>query len=625
MTRVGLGAAILLLALPLLAWPPRPGEGGLLLFWRALLTGAAFWIGVGYILSTLRIFEPVTLVLAAAGGLAVAIGRFGRRPGVAQRRARDQRMSGLLGALDGTLGEAWSVLGPVVGQAVHRASAAIGRQLRDPYTLGAVAVMAISAGLRLWGPLHQVAPGSSDGYVHLLWTKEFMVGRPFYGGVYPEGMHAIAASVASVFFIDPLNVLRFAGPLFGFLMVLSVYTLTLEVTGSRLGAIVAAAIFGLGTASPLPEQAWRQINDLPQEASAAFFGVGIALALRYLRSAQSEDLWLYGVCVVVELWIHPYAPVFQMVVVGCLVLGQWAARGVGDKSARRVMVVSIVAGVLGLVPLGIGLAAGIPFFHGGVAFALQSVTATTVTAAGPWAALVAAPLYVKVGLPLGLALCTVGLRGDPRRRQRSLGLGLGMVVLWLLYVAHSLGLPSLADAYRVGEFYSMMLCSAGAALFFSGAWGQAAHAPGGLLLAGLLVIPGLVLWPPKAPVPLRYEPVGAGHAYLKISERFTPLSWTIISPVQQYSEVIGRGYHFELATFLADYPLTRAAQASFQLTTAMKTPAVFIYAQTKPIPGANVQQEQEITAWCQAYAQAHPGTMKVFYRAPGFEVFAVGA
>ena len=626
MLRVYLGAAVLLLILPWIAWPGSLEDGRLKAFWRTLLIGVAFWIAVGYLLSALGFFEPITLFLSAVVGVVVARGYRRRLRNSAVTTAPTEQRAMDVGILDRNVGELWRTVIVPAGKQLRRwAGAQCSRPLRDPYTVGTLAVLAASFGLRAWGPLHQVAPGSSDGYVHLLWTKEFMLDHPFYGGVYPEGMHAIAAAIATIFFINPLSVLRFIGPMDGLLMVLGVYTLTRETSGNRLAAITALAIFGLSTNSPLPEQAWRQMNDLPQEASAAFFGYGVALAWEYLRTGRDVALWLYGLCTTVELWIHPYSPAFATVVVGALVVGRWAVHGWRDVVGWRVIAGTTVAGIIGLLPLAIGLALGVPFFHSGLSFVLQSVSGTSKTVSHPLSALITSPLYVQLGAALGLAICVLSVWSVPAKRQDRLGLGLALMAIWLLYMAHSLGLPSLADAYRVGEFYSMLLCAVGVTLVFLGPWGKPSHVGASVAVAGLLVVPGMVRWPPAPPVPAHYEPLDSGKVYLKIERTLTPDTWTIISPVQQYSEVLGKGYHAELSTFLKQYPLSEAADSSFSLPKAMKTPEVFIWVQTHPIPGADVLEQKSIAVWSQAYAQAHPGTMTVYFRNSGFVVYEVKA
>lgn len=626
MLRVYLSAAVLLLVLPWIAWPGSLEAGRLKAFWRTLLIGVAFWIAVGYLLSALGFFEPITLFLAAVAGVVIARGYRHRWRDAAVGRDASRQVAMVMGALDGGLGQLGrTMVLPAAKQLGRWIRTEGARSVRDPYTLVTLALLAASFGLRVWGPLHQVAPGSSDGYVHLLWTKEFMADHPFDGGVYPEGMHAIAAAISTIFFINPLNVLRFIGPIDGLLMVLGVYTVTREATGNRLAAITAMAIFGLSTNAPLPEQAWRQINDLPQEASAAFFGYGVALALEYLRTGKEGALWLYGLCTTVELWIHPYSPAFATVVVGALVVGRWVVHGWHDARGWRIIGGTTLAGIVGLLPLGIGLGLGVPLFHSGLHFALQSVSGTSKTVPHPLAALRTAPLYVQLGAPLGCAMGLVGVWSASPERQDRFGLGLALLAMWLLYMAHSFGLPSLADAYRVGEFYSMMLCAVGVALVFLGPWGQPSQVGAGIAVAGLLVVPGMVRWPPAPPVPARYEPVDSGRVYLEIERTLTPDTWTIISPVQQYSEVLGKGYHAELSTFLKQYPQSEAADSRFSLPQAMKTPDVFIWVQTRPIPGANLPEQNSIAAWSEAYAEAHPRTTTVYFHHSGFVVYEIQA
>ncbi len=674
--RVSLGLAVLVLLLPAFALPRPPGQPPLDRFWELLLTGLIFWIVTVYGLAAIHDFELLTLVPAAALAL-FAARRWGRRarPG---RSGTAEAGTAKRGPIAGPVADdAAPAPGPVPlaglllealdpglpGRLVAgagRGLRALGRGLRRTATrlgdpAGAAGALAVAAAfaLRLGGPLLQVSPGAPDTYVHLLWTNLLLHSRLFPQGVYPEGMHAVAAVVADVFFVDPLNVLRFLGPTDGLLLVLAVYTLALELSGNRLGAAVAAAVFGLGTASPLPEAAWRQINPLPQELGAVFVPLGIAFAVRHLRQGDRASLLLVTASFMAGALIHPYSPAFAGLTVGCLVLAHaWTP---GDARRRGVPLLAAAAGgtLLGLLPILAGRLAGIPFYASSIRF-VQNPNSGSALSPGGLAALIRGNPYLEAGLifALGAIVVSAGRRTPEAARPLWRGFGLALAAMYGLMAAALAGAPLIPEVARTTEFFSIILVPVAAGLLFGGTLAAPEHRVAALALASALVLPALALWPPHFPWPERMEPPGASRAFLDIRNQFTVRQWTIVAPVQQYSETVGRGWHVELSDFVRRFSLAEASDPRFLLlnagTGAILTPDVFIYVETTPLgtnrplqasdlllplpqaAGTAVYQGRQLVAiearayaWCIAYLHSHPSSASIYYQNRTFNVFHI--
>lgn len=655
--QVSLGLGVLVILLPAAVVPARPGERPLDRFWRLLLVGLLFWICAGYLLGALHDFEFLTL--AALGAVCLVLGRRllwrpePLRDGEGAEVPPPDRvpLAGLAleamdpGFLQGRLRAAWGRLrqhgGGVAG--------ALGR-LRDPASAAGVLAIAAAFGLRLAGPLLQAGPGTSDTYVHLLWTNRLLQGQLFPQGVYPEGMHAVAAAIADVFFLDPLTVLRFLGPTAGALLVLAVYTLALEISGNRLAAAVAAAVFGLGTASPLPESAWRQIAPLPQEMGAIFVPLGLAYALRCLRGGGRGALGLLAGAFAAASLIHPYGSAFGGLVVACLALGAVLMPGDRGRPALLTVAAAAAGGLGGLLPLLAGRLAGVALYASSAQFVAHGNAGAT---PGLWGLVQGNP-YLEIGLMLSGALIVLAFRPETRTAAGWLYLGFGLAIgaLYGLMAAASTGAAYVPEIARTSEFLSIVLVPVACGVFFGGRLGQHEHRRAALAVAAVLVLPALALWPPRLPWPQRLEPEGATHSYLRIRTDFTVRQWTIVSPVQQYSEAADRGWHVELDDFVHRFSLGEAADPRFLLenagTGSIATPDVFLFVETTPLGTQGALQAADLLLplpdgsgpqvydgafrraiearayeWGVTYMRAHPGDAGIYYHSPTFVVFHI--
>ncbi len=659
--RVSLGLAVVLLLAPAAALPRPAGQKPLDRFWELLLLGLAGWISLVYLLGTIHDFELLTLLPGA--GLALLLARRLLRPRP-QTPTPDAPPPGGPAQAPPLFGLFLETLDPGLFVRLARGALAwagelahslrrLAVRLADP--AGIVGVLAVAGGfaLRLAGPLLQVSPGAPDTYVHLLWTNLLLHGSLFPQGVYPEGMHAVAAVVADVFFIDPLNVLRFMGPTAGLLLILGVYTLALELSGNRLGAAVAAAVFGLGTGSPLPEAAWRQINPLPQELGAVFVPLAVAFAVRYLRQGERRALVLAAGCFLVGGLIHPYSPAFAGLVVACLVLTHALEPGPGRARSLPLLAAAAGGALAGILPLLLGRLAGIPFYASSIRF-VQNPNAANAASPGNLAHLIRGNPFLEAGLvfAVGALVISFGHRVTAPNRALLRGVGLSLLAIFGLLAAALHGAPLIPAVARTTEFFSILFVPLCAGLLFGGTMAVTARRTAALGLASLLVVPVLAVWPPQFPWPIRMEPAGASRAFLDIRHQFTVRQWTIVAPVQQYSEAAGRGWHVELSDFVRRFSLAEAADPRFLLDNASSgailTPDVFIYVETTPlgsthavsasdlllplpqVAGTSVYQGQDLTAiearayaWCLTYLHSHPSATSIYYRTPTFLVFHI--
>jgi hypothetical protein len=79
---------------------------------------------------------------------------------------------------------------------------------------------------------------------------------------------------------------------------------------------------------------------------------------------------------------------------------------------------------------------------------------------------------------------------------------------------------------------------------------------------------------------------------------YPPYRWTIVSPVDQYSEVLGKGWQEELSLFVQRYTLAQAQDPHFRLAQDRRypllSPYVFLYSEPALFPhGPHVTTSDE--------------------------------
>lgn len=522
-------------------------------------------------------------------------------------------------------------------------------------------VLGYSAWLRFNHSLTRPYLGASDAYVHLAWTKYLSAGDIYKDGIYPYGYHAIISALERLTFMDPLLILRFVGPLGGLLMVLSVYYVARRYcSGLEVPAVLGAFVFGSGQG--LPSIIWRQISPLPQEFAAIFFLPGVYFATRYAETRERRDLALFAECLGITVLIHPYASVYIVIAVAAVVaLKALSGRDVLQTGASLALWGS-VASVVGALPQAIGWAIGKKFHSLG--YVLSSVTAAAPSQGDLplWGRILTGNMFIDVSMAVSVLLLAhilgtlvLGKARPPEAVSQAI-LPLLSLVMNLLYRPAQFGLPSLMDPNRTGIFFSLVA---------SVIYGIFVHRVFRLLGPRLLAVPsrayvatGLTAlavfglgfkYPSRPPTGVRLEYSAAVNNYLVIRGSFPALDWTIVSPVEQYSEVLNKGWHYESWEFVRDFTMEDARNPRFDL--AIPTTYIFIYAEkvllptgqpvdlklageSLPPPGKNpdgqyyknVENRSIIQAkllvWSREYMKSH-SNMSVFYEDSEMVVYMV--
>lgn len=602
-------ALIMLVLLP--AWAVSGWQSGGL---RAsvLAVGAAFWIVVVTVLAYVSSVRYSLLFVIALMGLVVA-----RRyaPKSQERNSGDAEHLRLWDAFE----HPGVALGHMAGGAQRFVGVSWGRFKAQYGAVGMIlTILALLWALAYgsWPWLEQVGPGTPDGYTNLLRIASLTSNSGVYSsGVSPTGVGALGALLSTAFFLPPLNVLRFLYPLADIFTVLASGMLSRQLTQSgRASALVMFLVsvsslahlgFPVNFESPLAMH-WADILVL----------LAWAEAVAWSQSRAKAHIFFAALCILGASLTSPPQAAVGLVVLMALTMGDgWVVAGWGT-----------LAGILGLVPLGLGVLTGHLLSPDGW---LQS----GFPAVAPiWQSLKSASYWLP-WMAVILAIVN-SLRTSTRVRQRFSwavgGLGVATALFGWNVLVSSVVLWS-------GLMGLMVLIAGVDVLLVSGLGQMRARYGLDIGIAGVAVL-GLLV-PAHTPALHQYDPPLAAEATLKIEQALPPYEWTIVSPVNQYSEVLGRGWQEELSLFVQTYSLRDARSSFYQLKNDPRapilTPNVFLLVEPRlypsnvavspkdlslPIATGNATYrgsslsavESRAYYWAMAYHRSHPRTSSIY-------------
>lgn len=435
---------------------------------------------------------------------------------------------------------------------------------------------------------------SSDPYVHLKWAKAMSNNELYVDGVYPYGFEAVIAALNKFYLLDPYEILRFIGPLAGVLLMGTLLFVLFKTYPKD--AVLAASVFAIVAVSSwlYGGYVWRQMSSLSMEYGILFFFPGIYYLADYFRHGRSKSLLLAAECMILTLFIHPYVAVCM----GAAYIFTFLLHA--DQVVRSGMLLKLAgiflaAGVIGVLPLGLGFASGLHFHETSVDFIKDSVSLdarTEYSLAGIWR------MYrdlsfmhaLLAGIPLLAGLTIVALALRPWFKPTALGqetdwrmngvyLLLGLFFFGM-YQAGALGLPVFIPEYRLEIFFVIaaaivMALTVRQAVFFIRNTFLRATAK---LAACALLLQFLWTQPTEAiPPGDRFQYEEAVQAYLEIRDNYPLQKWTIISTIEEYSMVLGYGWHYNLWEF------TKEMQERTKTEVSFPTDYVFLYVEKIPL------------------------------------------
>jgi len=409
---------------------------------------------------------------------------------------------------------------------------------------------------------------SSDPYVHLKWAKLLSTNVLYVDGVYPYGFEAVIAGLNKLYLLDPYYIVRYIGPLTGSLILFTLYyALRKQYPNDRM-FIFAVMLTIVGSYWLFGGYVWRQMSALSMEYGIIFFFPGMYFLTEHFRSGKMSSLLLAAECLALMVLIHPYVAVCAGAAYVFVFLFH-LDHVIRARSLPRLVLVFLAAGTIGVLPLAVGILSGLEFHQTSVDFIVESVSLESApppeqgTLSRLWATYEGNRFFVLFLACLG-ALAVLLLAGAALRsrlapfasdwRMNAVYLLLGLFFFYM-YQAGTLGLPVFIPEYRLEIFFAFAASIVVAlTLHQAVAFIRNRYVSGAVKFTAALLVfthlfnnTGLAIPPPE-----QFQYDEAVDAYLDIRNRYPHQEWTIISPIEEYSMVLGYGWHYNLWEFVKD-------------------------------------------------------------------------
>lgn len=481
-------------------------------------------------------------------------------------------------------------------------------------------VFGLSAYIRFYDSLVNIAPAMSDSYVTLAWMKYINNRMVFHDGIYPQGFHIYLSTLAKASRIDPLLVLRFTGPLNSVMTVYGTYFAGRKLSGQVTGGLAAAFAYGLLT-NAMPYEFQRQAATNSQEFAMIFLCPALVYTWEYLSTGRRAALVIAFGSLTVTGLVHSMVALFTgLSMAAALVAGVLV--GAGWRRTFTVAGAGFAAAIISVIPLGIGYLVGVPLHESSAAFAT-----------GTWVwypPLLDPPMAVALVLPV-LALVPVVVF----RQWRDIGPRLVVLFLmggaYLVYQAPRLGIHNVALMVRSGGFVAVAM-----AIALGVGWGtyvrltaQATRwqALGRTVAAACTLL--AAIWAtrvaaPQPAMPYKMQYNSSVQQYMRISRSYLPTSWLMISDEEGYALAFGVSWHLMLGDFLDHVSPTspRLVYEHPERSEELDYEAVFIFHERVPydvpvdmaralIP-RRIEEERRLLEWIEAYSAVHDN-IQVFY------------
>lgn len=549
-------------------------------------------IVIVHTLSFLKLYETFSLLLAYLVWYIVYSWVRGRSPMAVADALGMKLVANILDMSEGRTGLTGELVSRIknwFSQWKAGTALTIRKTLVNPFAgLFPLALMASAAVIRFSHSIAHSYFGASDSYVHLAWVKYLGANQIYRDGIYSYGYHAVLSALGKLTLLDPYFILRFAGPVAGILLVLSVYHFSIKNFKGPYAALVALIIYGIITDDRFPSEVWRQTAALPQEYSAIFLLPGIHFFNLYIKSSAQRYLWLSAECLAITILIHPYVTVFLSLSYVVMFLC-YPGKVLDLRFFTRTASAFALSFLLGVLPGIIGVLTG-KRFHSTLGYIKQDLQSSG--QAVPAHALTGVfednPFMIMLLIScffvfLYWAVNVLERKDKDGENKIYLVFSLVTLALYALYRAGSTGLLVIMDPNRIATFMAVF-----AAITYAAAVNTfdlirintvLNAVKGAVTVAVFAVI--LLFTPVKIPEGSCFEYDEAANAYLKIKSSYPALSWTIVAPVEQYQQTLGFAWHVELLEFVRK--MTAAQQQDGAKSYSIPTDYIFIFTEKIPL------------------------------------------
>lgn len=419
-----------------------------------------------------------------------------------------------------------------------------------------VSTLLYAAYLRFYDTFINAAPAMSDSYVTLEWMKSISNRILFVDGIYPQGFHIYMATLQKFAFIDPLYILRYTGPLNGVLTTFSMYFVISRTCKDKTSGIIGAVIYGIlitliySNSTLVYGNSERQAATNSQEFGYVFVMPTLYFFCKYFMTNKRRDFITAFAGVAITGLVHTISFVFIAIGVFILIM---VSVVINIKkywtNIYRTIFAGIASGIISVAPVGIGVLMGKWFHSSSESFLTESSNIIKIH-----------ELYKmdKVGIA-SITIVFIYLLFNFKHIKENL-LKVSMlfisIVAFLIYYIGGYLTKSQVVASRLTDFWPLVEPVIIGMAFYAIANVLRSLSIRNLvqLIAGTSFILFSIFYVNPLPIiPYKMEHNANEEQYLRISEMLNPTEWMIVSQIEGYSVVKGKGYHLLMGDFLKNF------------------------------------------------------------------------
>lgn len=471
-----------------------------------------------------------------------------------------------------------------------------------------------------------VSFGAPDEEVHLYWIQSLIGGNIFPAGVYPHGFHNILAAITVLFRFDAVTVVRSFGVVEMILIMTMLYFGLRKILTSKYAALLGFIVFSLVNIYEI-ESIYRYQFAIPQEYGMIMLMPMTVFLFSYLKEKRMNYLVYFGICFSMTISIHFYISIIALVL--CVSIGlAYFIRIIKDRLLVKLILCGILSTVIAIAPLAVGFNK-VKKMEQSMDWAVRviqgkeyeseeeknnkieepnqteqnlKVEEINKVASFNWntflidaqneitkfAILDIRVMYIFLAL-LVLTIIYIVLLALLRKIKEEnlyqLSFSIYGLILIFLIICRILKLPTVMEPKRVAIFFAYFSPMAMAmpfeilyGIFNEGKIKKVCS------VVTLMVIPVSIFLILKfgalRPLPPFYyfQTKGAMLVDCDILRKYDDHKWTIVSPVNDTSAILNKGYHYELSDFIL-----QQENWNKDMKITIPTKYVFIYIEKRPI------------------------------------------
>jgi len=441
-----------------------------------------------------------------------------------------------------------------------------------------IGALSFSAYLRFYDAVNNAAPAMSDAYVTLSWLKYISARLLFEGGIYPRGFHIILSYMAKFSFVDPIYVLKYAGPISSLLITGGLFFVVYKLTKSYLAGIVCSTIYGIFGAQILLSDWERQASTNSQEFALVFVLPAIYFFYKYIEEKDKKHLLVafYATTIVGLVHLIPFALLAIGIVI--LIICSFLINNFGNiRIVVQIVIYSFISAIIAILPYLIGKFSGSQVHSSSSEYLLEKVNDVVLPQLS---------IFSLVGICSIIVIFLYIIRLIIARKPLEFwpfALIFSSSVFLVYYFGASITKLQVIDS-RSNTVWALVLplcIGLGFFAFFNFISNNFFTKTISIITFVSLFAFCLAFYRPTVILPYKMEPNSYVDEYLKIRRDYKTSDWAIISnPQEEYSIVYGMGVHLSIQDFVK---LINPTSLDVEQWHSLPS-SVFIYAEKKLFP-----------------------------------------